>query len=338
VDLSKPATTLSDTAALNVNARLCNSNPVKEALPAILVDVQRALGIAVAREDVTKKRRLRAKDYQGDTGDKAVRTRTANSEDRQHEETQGSGSFEGFDNDDSGSLRGGIAGSDAELDAFNDRLGSSDDDDDEGELDVDQLERRLDLEGLRRAAKAPSKAYSHAADLSLSDSGPASASPSPEPQKATAPKRSSFIPSLTMGGYISGSGSDIDDNEIDVAPKKNRRGQRARQQIWEKKFGAKAKHVQNQERKQGWDSKRGATDGGGPRGKGRPADRRATRAAHSGINGRTSTHESSKPVGNTDAKHRDDSGPIHPSWEAAKRAKERKEAPVSFQGKKITFD
>ena len=30
--------------------------------------------------------------------------------------------------------------------------------------------------------------------------------------------------------------------------------------------------------------------------------------------------------------------PMHPSWEAAKRAKEKRETPVAFRGKKITFD
>jgi hypothetical protein len=35
---------------------------------------------------------------------------------------------------------------------------------------------------------------------------------------------------------------------------------------------------------------------------------------------------------------RDDTGPLHPSWEAAKRAKEKKSVPVAFQGKKISFD
>ncbi len=63
---------------------------------------------------------------------------------------------------------------------------------------------------------------------------------------------SAFLPSL-MGGYISGSESASD---IDVAPptRKNRRGQRARQAIWEKKYGEKAKHHQKAKdtRNSGW--------------------------------------------------------------------------------------
>lgn len=30
--------------------------------------------------------------------------------------------------------------------------------------------------------------------------------------------------------------------------------------------------------------------------------------------------------------------PLHPSWEAARRAKEQQKASVPFQGKKIVFD
>ena len=51
--------------------------------------------------------------------------------------------------------------------------------------------------------------------------------------------------------------------------------------------------------------------------------------------------EKRRNVGASDAKkppRKDDSGPLHPSWEAAKRAKEKRDAPVPFQGKKISFD
>ena len=37
-------------------------------------------------------------------------------------------------------------------------------------------------------------------------------------------------------------------------------------------------------------------------------------------------------------KHNDDEGPLHPSWAAAKAAKDKKSVPVAFTGKKITFD
>jgi len=34
---------------------------------------------------------------------------------------------------------------------------------------------------------------------------------------------------------------------------------------------------------------------------------------------------------------KDDAGPLHPSWEAAKKAKEAKQM-ASFQGKKVVFE
>ncbi|KAG9724849.1 Bud-site selection protein, partial [Aureobasidium melanogenum] len=43
--VSSPPPPINDTAKANVIARLCNSNPVKEALPPLLKDIQRALGI-----------------------------------------------------------------------------------------------------------------------------------------------------------------------------------------------------------------------------------------------------------------------------------------------------
>ncbi|KAI7671650.1 hypothetical protein KC319_g5505 [Hortaea werneckii] len=197
---------------------------------------------------------------------------------------------------------------------------------------IDDLERQLAAEGFGRSKTAAKTSYDHTADLSLSEEDP-EPSPSPEPQKAPAPKKTTFIPSLTMGGYVSGSGSDPE-SDIDVAPKKNRRGQRARQALWEKKFGQKAKHLQKTSRNAGWDPKRGATDGterkpGQKPGMVNPAKRQLDRE-HTFANRRDGGHASKK--------HKDDQGPIHPSWEAAKKAKEKKEGGAAFAGKKITFD
>ena len=69
-----------------------------------------------------------------------------------------------------------------------------------------------------------------------------------------------FVPTLQVG-YISGSESSATDVDADMAPRKNRRGQRARQAIWEKKYGAGAKHLKQPNkgtRDSGWDLKRGA--------------------------------------------------------------------------------
>jgi hypothetical protein len=121
-----------------------------------------------------------------------------------------------------------------------------------------------------------------------------------------------------MGGYWSGSESEAEDFE-DGPPKKNRRGQRARQAIAEKKFGKSAKHLQNQDRT-------------GPRGaRGAPRGGRFERPGHD----RGVRNDAAEPP---KKKHRDDEGSLHPSWAAAKKAKEAKKVTAVFEGKKISFD
>nr|OQO29387.1 hypothetical protein B0A51_03169 [Rachicladosporium sp. CCFEE 5018] len=206
----------------------------------------------------------------------------------------------------------------------------------------DKSDMTVNGEATRNEDSAPGY-YDPSKDLALSEVS-ISRSPSPEPQKAAKvaakPKASSFVPSLSLGGYISGSGSDPE-SDIDVEPApKNRRGQRARQKIWEQKFGAGAKHVvksQNDPNK-GWDPKRGATDSARGRGNsggrgrggapvGRPAGGRSFPQAYG----------ENRPAA-PPKKHKDDDGPLHPSWEAAKLAKEKKSAPIAFVGKKTTFE
>lgn len=144
-----------------------------------------------------------------------------------------------------------------------------------------------------------------------------------------------ILPSL-MGGYISGSESDASDIDVAPAARKNRRGQRARQAIWEKKFKDKAKHLGQEKagRDSGWDLKRGAVDGSHrtPWKKGikTPFEKRPDRPDEQ----EHVAAESSRPRPPT---KKDDEGPLHPSWEARKKAKEAQQT-AAFQGKKITFD
>ncbi|KAI0400270.1 Bud-site selection protein [Xylaria palmicola] len=183
------------------------------------------------------------------------------------------------------------------------------------------------------------------------------------------PGNSAFLPSL-MGGYISGSESASD---VDVAPptRKNRRGQRARQAIWDKKYGEQAKHHQREkdERKVGWDMKRGAVDVDGDaskpwkkgirnpfeknqvhpdrqrkmqgddddrpsKGKRPREDARERRQPQQRDRDTSAPDEKPKPK---PVRARDDEGPLHPSWVAAKKAKEGVQK-VEFKGKKVTFD
>lgn len=137
---------------------------------------------------------------------------------------------------------------------------------------------------------------------------------------------SAFLPALSHPTYISGSDSEASDIEAEIAPKKNRRGQRARQKIWEQKFKDKAKHVVKQERDRGWDAKRGAVGERGGRGGKRGMVGRGPEK--SGAN--------EMPLGQKKTK-RDDVGALHPSWLAAKAAKEKK-MDVKPMGKKVVFD
>ncbi|CAK7564245.1 MAG: hypothetical protein SEPTF4163_002132 [Sporothrix epigloea] len=186
---------------------------------------------------------------------------------------------------------------------------------------------------------------------------------------------SHFLPSL-MGGYVSDGddGSDdgvrratIADDEAAAermlgGPRKNRRGQRARQAIWEKKYKLLAKHVLEAEKtgkpndkkgkkdskdktgkSGGWDAKRGAVDASdaprwmrrkmgltgrvGPMGGGSSAKSAQASKIAGGSNGKTNNPNANAQV----------SGTLHPSWEAARKAKDKAQT-AAFEGKKIVFD
>lgn len=149
-------------------------------------------------------------------------------------------------------------------------------------------------------------------------------------------RQGGMLPSL-MGGYISGSESDASDIDLAPAARKNRRGQRARQAIWEKKFKDRAKHLAQEKagRDSGWDLKRGAVDGSDrtPWKKGikTPFDRRPDNRHDK------QEYAAPEPRRPRPPTKKDDEGPLHPSWEARKKAKEAQQT-AAFQGKKITFD
>jgi hypothetical protein len=162
----------------------------------------------------------------------------------------------------------------------------------------------------------------------------ASQSPSPKPVTKTKVKvgaESTFLPTL-MGGYISGSESASDVEELAPA-RKNRRGQRARQAIWEKKYKDQAKHLAAQARSRdaGWDARRGAV-GSDDKHAGKPWKRGVSnpfkRSDEPRQDRSASIAAKSKPKGTE---------PLHPSWEAKRKAKEAMQNAV-FSGRKTTFD
>ena len=230
--------------------------------------------------------------------------------------------------------------------------------DESGDEDLSQFNSRLgpgsDSEADSESGDEEDPAADDISDsISRSPSPSFSAGDSPPPKKAKATKGSdaavkttTFLPSLMNGGYWSGSEEATDEENSGAKPvRKNRMGQQARRALWEKKYGASANHVKQEQlaakyggRDNGWDTKRGATDGtrggrggrGGRRGgfgvgPGRPQNRDGPDGPHSG------QHSSGKPKGPPK-----DEGPLHPSWEAKRKAKEQ--APAVFAGKKVKFD
>ena len=345
--MTKPPAPIGNPAVANIIARLCNSNPVKEALPAVLKDILQALGVKVAEDKLKGKKRLRAKDFEKDdepaSGANKAKTPMPESEDEDEEHGGGGGvvmqrrphsdneddlveSDDDFEDDVEDDQDPGAEYDSGDFAPFDSRIAASSDEEDESDDEDAPSKGRVSRKETLRAA---------AMDISLSPS----ASPEPKTRKPAKlkerPTTSAFIPSLSMGGYWSGSESEPE-SDLDDAPRKNRRGQRARQAIAEKKFGTKAKHLQKEgavsrnDRNQGWDPKRGATDRSGPR----------ARGPHKSGSGRSAPRMDGAPDAIKPAppkKHRDDSGPLHPSWEAAKKAKEAK-VTATFTGKKISFD
>lgn len=220
------------------------------------------------------------------------------------------------------------------LDDISGSEGGSDPEDDEDDDDNHDNEE----EEAPVKAKAGKKVTSRGVSLS----------PSPEPQRKRSkkavtgrPTDSTFLPSL-MGGYVSGSESASD---VDVAPVKKRRGQRARQAIWEKKYGSNANHIKvaakngsGRGRDSGWDMKRGAVDGSDDR---RTPWKKGVKNPFSpsggGGGGGSAPQRESRPARPPPQTKRDDEGPLHPSWEARKKAKESQKA-TAFAGAKVVFD
>lgn len=127
-------------------------------------------------------------------------------------------------------------------------------------------------------------------------------------------------------GYYSGGESDIEKDElVDEITKtrKNRRGQRARQKIWEKKYGKTAKHVIQQHER--FKSER-------ERLKAEYEERQRKRETK-----QKSREEREKLKEEKQRKIEDRSSFVHPSWEAKLKEQEALKT-AKFSGKKITFD
>ncbi|CAG7939216.1 unnamed protein product [Penicillium olsonii] len=317
------------TAEANILARLFKSTPVQKEIPGIMAGIRKLLKVDEApaakkdgdkKESAAKKKSAKAKD-DSESESETTTKRQRGEQVSRADDMEISGSDESGD----------------ELSQFDARLAPGSD----SEADSESGDEDEDADDISDSiSRSPSPAFSGA--------------DSPPPKKAKATKGSAapaqnttFLPSLMAGGYWSGS-EEATDEEAEAQPKrKNRMGQQARRALWEKKFGAGANHVKHEQmqekmaakygygsRDNGWDAKRGATEG--PRGRG------GKRGAFGG-SGRFNKHDGSGHAGDSKpgkpGKPKgppQDEGPLHPSWEAKRKAKEQ--APAAFSGKKVTFD
>ncbi|KAF9497682.1 Bud-site selection protein [Pleurotus eryngii] len=160
---------------------------------------------------------------------------------------------------------------------------------------------------------------------------------------------STFLPSLSVG-YIRGDSgdSDVDGSDAgkpDIQPRKNRRGQRARRAIWEKKYGRNANH-----KKKEIETSSRHTRPPTPQtsGRGRKMGNKVipdgsankVHALKSRTWGEKPSHDQKLAVSKSATRQlpasQTEGSSLHPSWEAKRKAKERIGI-VPSQGKKIVF-
>ncbi|KAJ5727389.1 hypothetical protein N7493_005209 [Penicillium malachiteum] len=314
------------TAESNILARLFKSTPVKNVLPTMLAEIRTLLGIEdipAGKQDKTSAKKDGSKKEKAEKPVRQKKEVSVSGSESEGEEVQGE------EMDVSGDESG-----DEDFSQFDSRLAPDSDAEESDDEDDEENDGRAFDDVSDSVSSLPSPEFS----------GEESES-SPPPKKTKASKASSapaqsttFLPSLMMGGYWSGSESEATDVEETVAPpkRKNRMGQQARRALWEKKYGDKANHVQAEQlsqkynRDNGWDTKRGATGGPG----------RDKRGARGGDSGRPLNRAERRRAGiPSTGQHKQppkDEGPLHPSWEAKKKLKEQ--ATATFSGKKVTFD
>lgn len=322
-------------AEANVQGRLFKANPVKEILPGIMDGIRQVLNLEASAPATTQSQ---SQNGEQDLGRK---------EDTQSQSIE-DGEFEGFSDDQvmaEDSVNGlhteGENENEIDFDIFNDRLaGSSTDSEQERIADLDPMEvsdvERSDSESQSSISIDPSEIVLNTTQLQQ------------QPKLKEKVSSTAFLPSLSMGGYYSGSESDDDgfDNRDRgpplPEPRRNRRGQRARQKIAELKFGNSAKHLQKPQhgkdsRSTGWDTKRGAVDGNGynPRQKRFSKGSSARPAGPTGSNGEPLAGD--RTARKSNGASRKNEPALHPSWEAAKKKKQESSG-ATFAGTKVTFD
>jgi hypothetical protein len=132
------------------------------------------------------------------------------------------------------------------------------------------------------------------------------------------------LPALAVGYYSGGeSDEETKDSLVDeiTTTRKNRRGQRARQKIWEKKYGKGAKHVVKEQQRD-------------------KSERERLRLEYEARKIKREEKErerEQREQEREEKKKKQQEKTLHPSWEAKIKAQESLKK-AKFQGKKITFD
>ncbi|KAL8716766.1 MAG: hypothetical protein Q9225_005933 [Loekoesia sp. 1 TL-2023] len=333
-----------DAAHTNTQARLFNSQPVKKALNDCMGDIRASIGLDDAQGG--KRKRMRKTGYQSqppENGNGKNSKKIHGDSFRLDDDPTSKASFtDGArlqENDQASSSDEGI-----DYEVYNTRLVGSSDDSFDGFSEVPEPE---ELHTISRKVTPGNLSLSPSLDSSESamlSKHPLLGSTRALEKPTTNAKATRFLPSLMMGGYWSGSEPRSDDEgNLNELQRKNRRGQRERRLIAEKKYGQNANHLKKQkngnDRDRGWDARRGAqaSNGRGNRGRGRGGTIRVSQAARSTKKGAASSSgANSDPIGTrrTVGKGKPAGGPLHPSWQAAKSAKEKS---ATFQGKKVLF-
>lgn len=163
-----------------------------------------------------------------------------------------------------------------------------------------------------------------------------------ESEKETKPKHK--LPEMATGYFSGGeSDSDVDNDEVVkkvTTQRKNRRGQRARQKIWEQKYGKEAKHVKLEKQRYQNEREQKQREFEERQRRREEKARLAVENAPSGSNVLPLGERKARVPASSDFTSAHVPAPVekvHPSWEA-KRLAEEKQKNVKFTGKKITFD
>lgn len=160
--------------------------------------------------------------------------------------------------------------------------------------------------------------------------------PDPEAESESGPESDSEterkynLPQLATGYFSGGSdeeASDIDNDQVVKSvteQRKNRRGQRARQKIWAKKYGKEAKHIKEERTRLASERERKQLEY-----EERERKRQMKRQAEP-------TGSNNQPLGDRSEKTGVVEEMLHPSWQAKKMAE--KTITAKFSGKKIKFE